>query len=132
MAGLAGKSGRFLVGSTKVKVTRWRANLRQTALETTNSEGGGDTNAVPEEYIAGVYGGDVDADILYKLSEAQFTLLTPGASVSITLSPDKTDAAKCIAGTLYVEAFEIVAEVKGLVMGKVSGKFTGAYTVTSM
>jgi hypothetical protein len=101
-------------------------------VESTNSEsvdGNGDSN---EEFVTGVKGGDVDIDVVYDLTDAPFAAIPDGASGTATFYPDKTQDTKKLHGTLKVEAFEFISEIKGLTTYRITGKFSGGRTVANL
>ena len=134
MAGLAGKWMRVAKSGTNFKVDSCRSNLRTQLVETTNCESGPNASGgiVAEEFVFGVYGGDVDITIVYQLSDGVLTALGNGGSYSVTFYPDKTVTGSNLAGTLSVENFEIVDQVRGRIEARVTGKFNGGYTATSL
>jgi hypothetical protein len=131
-SGLAGKWMRLAKSSTYYKITGCRSNLRYQWIETTNAESPPGSGVVAEEYIPGVYGGDVDCDIVYQIADAVYASLTPGQSYTVIFYPDKTAPSSNLTGLLCIETFQLTGEIKGYQSAKITGKFTGGYTATSL
>lgn len=134
MAGLAGKWMRVAKSGTNFKVDQCRSTLRTQLVETTNCESGPNASGgiVAEEFVFGVYGGDIDITVVYQLSDGVYTALANGGSYSVTFYPDKTAAGSNLAGTLSVETFDITSQVRGRVEARITGKFNGGYTATAL
>lgn len=132
-SGLACKYMRLAkTGPTYFKITRFRANLRAQWIETTNAETVPGSGNVPEEFIYGIYGGDVDFEIVYQEADLLFAALQPGTTVAVTFYPDKTATGSNLAGNLSVETWELTGEEKDYFKCHVTGKFNGGYTATSL
>lgn len=131
-SGLACKYMRLAKASTYFKIVRFRANLRAQWIDTTNAETAPGSGNVPEEFIYGIYGGDVDFEVIYQESDVIFAALQPGTNNAITFYPDKTNTGANLAGTLAVETWEITGEEKDAFKVHVTGKFNGGYTATSL
>lgn len=134
MAGLAGKWMRVTKSATNFKVDSCRSTLRTQLVETTNSESGPNASGglVAEEFVFGVYGGDVDITIVYQLSDGVYTALANGGTYTVTFLPDKATAGSSLVGSLSVETFDITSQIRGRVEAKVTGKFNGGFTATSL
>lgn len=130
MAFLAGKGGRISAGGTNMRVTRWSGNVRGAALDVSSTEGNGF-----EEFIRGLVGGSVEGELVYDLSTtpfARFIINTGGSTVATVLYPDAVTTASNLTGTILVENFNIVNEVRGLVTARFSGQFTGTITQNAL
>lgn len=131
-SGLAAKYMRLAKSSTYFKITRFRANLRAQWIETTNAESPPGSGSVAEEFIYGVFGGDVDFEVIYQIADTLYATLTPGTNNSITFYPDKLTVGTSLTGSLAVETWEIVGEVKDAIRVRIAGKFNGGYTASSL
>lgn len=131
-SGFSAKWMRLAKGSNFIKLTRFRANLRAAWPETTNSESPPGSGSVAEEYVYGVFGGDIDLEAVYQISDTLFSTLQPGTENSVTFYPYKLTTGTNITGTLCVETWEITGEIKDAIKVHIAGKFTGGYTANSL
>lgn len=133
--GLAGKWMRLAKSSDYYKIVRCRSNLRYQWIETTNAESPPGSGVVAEEFVSGVYGGDVDFDIVYKPTDVTggvINSLFTGAVLTVSFYPDKTTPSVVLTGSLSVESADLGSEVKNYQSLKITGKFNGGYTFANM
>lgn len=131
-SGISAKWMRLAKSTTYMKLTRFRANLRAAWPETTNSESTPGSGVVAEEFVYGVFGGDIDCEVVYQISDGLFTTLQPGTTSAVTFYPDKTATGTSLVGNFSVETWEITGEIKDAIKVHVTGKFNGGFTATAM
>ncbi len=136
-SGLACKWMRLSDSTNFYRLTRFSANLRAQKIETTNAESvgsfpiGSGSGSVAEEFIYGVAGGDVEAEIIYQETDNLYLKLAPGSTPTILFYPKKILTSISLTGVWFIETWKIVAEIKDGFKVQVAGPFTGGYGVNS-
>ncbi len=125
MAGLAGKWGRFQIGSTTFKITDVDLESSVEWNETTNCESGpsASTGNVQAERVPNIGDGRVEMTVVYRPQDGVYASLTPGTSYAVTYYPDKTLTGDTFTGILSVEKFTFQGRIHDAFKARITGMF---------
>lgn len=121
---VSAKNAKVRIGATVLYAAKWTVSNKGQKLDRTNFESAG-----YGEYVGGILDADVTIEGPYNVGDGPIAVAPPGTSIStVKLYLNDTTGVFWSFPSLYVETFEVSAEVRGLVTLKITGSGNGTFS----